>query len=144
MRAVQLAKVGFDAEKLRLRQQAKRMATRGAMGAVAGVFVLLALIALHAAAVMALAAYVTLWQAALIVAGADIVVALILGLLAARDHPGAVEREALAVRQAAQAQLQESLAIISLVRPLARGLGARSLYGVALAALTAHFLGGRK
>lgn len=114
------------------------------MGVVAAVFLIGMLVGVHVAAALALVQYVPAWEAALIVAAVDLVVAIIFGLLAMRDTPSVVEREALQVRVAAQQQLLETAALTTLIGPLLRLVGTRKVYGLALAALTARYLGGNR
>lgn len=143
MRSLRLARVAAQAELLRLRRLARRQAVRAVCGAIALVFLLACLTALHVAGYLALlrAGIAPLW-AVLIVAGFDLAVGLVLLGLAARDVPDRIEREALQVRQAAQQQLAEAAAMTALVGPLLRSLGAKKIYGLTLAALTARYLGG--
>jgi hypothetical protein len=47
------------------------------------------------------------------------------------------------VRQTAQTQMLEAAALTTLVGPLLRLVGTRKVYGLALAALTARYLGGK-
>ena len=143
MRSVKLARLAAQAEMLRLRSLARRQGVRAVLAAVAVVFLLGTLIALHVAGGMELAQYVTPMQAVLIVAAVDLVLAIILGLLAMRNQPGSLELEALRVRQTAQTQMMEAAALTTLVGPLLRLVGTRKVYGLALAALTARYLGGK-
>lgn len=144
MRSIKLAQLGAQAELLRLRRFASRQAARAVVAVVAAVFAIATLTGLHVAAGIALAESVSPWLAALIVAAVDLVLAIILGLVALRDQPGNVEIEALRVRQMAQEQMMEAAALTTLVGPLLRMVGTRKVYGLALAALTARYLGGRR
>jgi len=47
------------------------------------------------------------------------------------------------VRQMAQTQMVEVAALTTLIGPLLRLVGTRKVYGLALAALTARYLGGK-
>jgi hypothetical protein len=80
----------------------------------------------HIAAVLALAGHVDLLQAVLIVLAVDLVVAAVLGLLAARSAPGAAEREALALRREAWRNLRQDLMLASVVTMLVRLVRRRS------------------
>jgi len=144
MRTLRLAKVAALAEGLRLRQQVRRQVMRAVLGVIAVVFLLTALAGLHAAAVAALASRMHLAYAALIVGGVDLIIATIFGILAARNQPSQIEREALAVRDQARAEAMRMAAVGMLAKPALRMLGARKVYGLTLAALTAQFLSGRK
>src|SRR5262249_2847000 len=115
-----------------------------AFGAVAGIFALFAVAAFHVAGAVALANRFTALASVLIIAGVDLVIALVFGLLAARGSPGKIELEALHLRETAQAQLIETVALTSLIGPFLRLVGPRKVYGLALAALTARYLGGRR
>ena len=48
------------------------------------------------------------------------------------------------MRLAAQHQMMEAAAMTAVVAPVLRSLGMRKVYGVALAALTARYLTGRR
>lgn len=144
MRTFRLAQVAATAEALRLRRLARRMAVRAVMGVVAAVFGVAFLVALHVAGGMALAREVGPVYAVLIVGGVDLVIAIIFGVLASSSAPDKVEREAYQVRETARAQLMETVALTSLIGPLARLVGGKKLYGLVLAALTARYLGGRR
>ncbi len=102
MRSVTLARVAAQAELLRLRRLARRQAMRAAFASVAVVFLVAALVGGHVAAAMALTTYVQPIYAVLILAAVDLVIAVILLLVAARNTPDQIEREALQVRLAAQ------------------------------------------
>lgn len=142
MRTVDLTKIAAQAELLRVRRYSRRTAVRAAFGAVAGVFVIAALAAAHVVIVLALPFQPI--EAILIVGGGDLVIALVLGLLAMRDQPDQVEIQAQEVKQAALTELRELMALTAVVAPVLRLVGGRKAYGLALAALTAHYLGGRR
>jgi type IV secretory pathway VirB2 component (pilin) len=144
MRTVSLAKVAAQAELLRVRRRGRRTVHRAAYGAVAAVFAIAALAGAHVAIVLALTPRFQLLGAVLIVGGGDLVIAVVLGLLAARDAPDAIERQAHEIRQTALGQLGETLALTTVIAPALRLMGGRKTYGLALAALTAHYLGGRR
>jgi hypothetical protein len=115
-----------EAETLRLRAMARRMASRAALAAVAIIFMLAALALVHVAAVLALAGHMDLLQAVLIVLALDLVVAVVLGLLAARSAPSAAEREALALRREAWRNLRQDFMLASLMSILVRLVRRRS------------------
>jgi len=144
MRTLSLAKVAAQAEMLRLRRQGRRTAFRAAYGLVATIFIIAALAALHVALALWLATQFTPITAVLIVAGGDVVIAVVLGLMAARDTPDRIEREAQEVKEKALAQLGQAMAMTALVGPALRAVGTRKVYGLTLAALTARYLGGRR
>lgn len=144
MRTLNLAKVGVQAEGLRLRQLLRRTVTRLVFAMVAAVFLIAVLIAAHVAIGMALVPWVTPVQAVLIVGAGDLIIAIILGVVAGVSKPGRIEREAYEVRETARVQLVEAMTLTTLLGPLARLIGGRKLYGMTLAALTARYLGARR
>src|SRR6476646_4447846 len=114
MRTLRLARIAAEAEGLRLRERAQRTAVRVALGMVAMIFVLGVLVFLHIAAWYWIRQS---WQreyTALVLAGADFVLALVLAFVAAHSSPGRIEVEALAVRQRAVESAVSSLAMSSL------------------------------
>jgi len=123
MRTFRLARVAAEAEGLRLRHRAKRMATRLMLGLVAMVFMAGALVFAH----------ITVWYwlrqswepryVALALTLGDIVLAGALGVLAARSSPDRVELEALAVRQRALEATVSSLAWSSMAVQVLRAFG---------------------
>ena len=133
MRVVELGRIMAQAEALRLRRQAHRTVNRAIFGAVAAVFGIALLVALHVAAQQALATLVGPVYATLIVAAVDLVVAGVCGYLAASSKPDQIEREALQVRREARAQLGEAMVMSALVLPAMRragfGLASRLLGG---------------
>jgi hypothetical protein len=86
---------------VRLRHRAQRTAVRAAFAMIALVFVAGTLVFVHLAAWFWLRQSWDRQYAALILAGADLVLALLLVLLAMRSSPDQMELEALAVRQRA-------------------------------------------
>ena len=144
MRTVSLAKIAAQAEILRLRRLSRRSAFRLAYAAVASTFMLAMMAAIHVAIVMALMERVQPIAAVLIVAGGDLVIAIVLGVMAARDSPDSIEAEAQQVKETALLQLRDAAAMTALVGPALRMVGTRKVYGIALAALTARYLGGRR
>ncbi len=145
MRSLKLAQIAAQAELLRLKCFGERQVGRAVMGAIALVFLLAFLASLHVAGYFALrrAAILPVW-AALIVAGVDLLIALVVGLIARSSRPGRVEREALEVRRVAQQHLVEAAAMTAVVGPVLRSLGMRKIYGLALAAMTVRYLSGRR
>jgi uncharacterized membrane protein len=118
MRTLQLARVAAEAEALRLRHNVRRTAVRTALGLAALCFLLGAIILCHVAAWWRLSMSWDAPSAALMVAGADLVVAVVLALLATRSSPGRVEAEALALRRRALDNVGNSLILPALVTPL--------------------------
>lgn len=118
MPSFRLARVAAQAERLRLQRQAARLARRAALLGVFTFFFGLALLALHVAALIALARHMPAEYAALCVAGADLALALLAVLLARRTmQPDTAEREARALRDQALAPFIGTLAV---ARPLLR------------------------
>lgn len=127
MRTLRLARVAAEAEGLRLRTMAQRIATRILMGLVALVFLGGTLVFAHIA--------VWYWlrldygwrqiSTAGVLGGADLVLAALLAFLAIRSTPSRTELEALELRRRAWQGVASSLALSSLLMPLLRlGLGA--------------------
>jgi hypothetical protein len=101
MRPLRLARIAAEAEGLRLRQRVRRTAIQAVFGVVALAFLVGAIAFVHVAAWCWLRQSWEGQYAALILAGADLVLAALLALLATRSSPGKIELEALAVRQRA-------------------------------------------
>jgi hypothetical protein len=114
MRTLRLARIAAEAEGLRLRERARRTAVRVIFGMVAMVFMLGVLVFLHIAAWLWIRQSWEPEYTALILAGADFVLAIVVAFLAARSSPGRIELEALAVRQHAMESALSSIAISSL------------------------------
>ncbi len=148
MRTVDLAQAAAQAELLRLKRLVRRQAVRAVFAAIAAAFLVAVLIMLHIVAYMALMPYLTPLLDSVALLGFDLVLAILCGLLALRDTPDPIEREARVLREQALTEVKESLAIMALVGPLARVatsmFGAKGLYGMTLAALTAKFFSRRR
>jgi hypothetical protein len=115
MRSLRLARIAAEAEGLRLRYSVRRTVVRAVFGAIAFALLLGALAFCHIAAWYWLRQWFDRPAAALIIAGAELVIALILALLAARSAPGRIEAEALALRRRALEDATRSLAFSSLL-----------------------------
>ena len=120
MRTLRLARVAAEAEGLRLRYSARRAAIRAVLALVALGFLFCAMVFLQIAAWYWLRMSWDRPAAALILAGAEVVVAALLGLLAARSSPGRLEIEALAVRNRALEGATSSLAFSALATQVLR------------------------
>ena len=118
MRALRLARIAAEAEGLRLRHSAQRTVVRAILGLVALAFLLGALVFGQIAAWYWLRMSWDRPAAALILGGAELVLAVVFGLLAARSSPGRIEVEALAVRRRALENATSSLAFSALVTQL--------------------------
>jgi len=143
-RTIQLARVGAEAELLRLRTLAKRQVSRLILAVVGAVFLIATLVCAEIAGGMALALLVHPVWATLIMLGINLVIAAIFFVVAMSNSPSRVEQEALEVRKTAQGQLAQAMAFSALVGPTVRAVGGRKLYGLMLAGLTARYLGGRR
>jgi hypothetical protein len=120
VRAFRLARVAAEAEGLRLRERMRRTAMRAAFGIIAMGFLAGAVVFAHVAAWFWLRVAWEARHAALIVAGGDLVLAILLALLAARSSPSRVELEALAVRRRAIENVGSTLAFSALAMQLLR------------------------
>jgi hypothetical protein len=130
MRPLRLARIAAEAEGVRLRGLVSRVATRVVFGLIALFFVLGAVVFAHVAAWYEIR--IELDQSYLatcgILGGADVLLAVILGLLASRSSPSRVEVEALDVRRKAIEGIGSALSLTQLALPLLRllsGLGRR-------------------
>jgi hypothetical protein len=115
MRATNLAQIAAEAEILRIKRMLIRQGVRVALALIAAVFLI---------AVLALASIIA-WQllglrfapivATLIMVGANLLLAIILGWIAARSSPNRTEREALGIRQSATGAVKNSLKLPALI-----------------------------
>jgi hypothetical protein len=120
MRTLRLARIAAEAEGIRLRRRVQRNVVRAVMTLIALWFLLAAVVFFHVAGWFWLRER---WEApasAMIVAGVDIVLAGLLGLLAARSSASRTEIEALAVRQRAMESITSTLAVSTLATQLLR------------------------
>lgn len=132
MKIVRLGRAALEAELLRLRVVATRTARRVAYVGIAAVFGLFAFVTLHIALffVLELDAHITPAWSAVIVAGGDLFVALVLLLSARVGGPSVVEIEARIMRDRALSELRTSMAIATFTGPAARYAG-RGAFGLA-------------
>ena len=118
MRTLRLARIAAEAEGLRLRYATRRTVVRAVLGLIALALVFGALIFGH----IALWYWLRQWwdrpATGLIIAGAELVVALMLALLAAKSSPSRLEAEALAVRRRALESATSNFAVSALVSQL--------------------------
>jgi len=139
MRSLRLLRLAAEAEGLRWRRTARGYGIRAGLAAGAAAFGLLLLMMLH----MAAFAWLTRDQgpvvAALIVAACDLVLAGLLGWLAARDAPDAVSVEAERVRNDALRQVGDQAARAAMLVPVLRSGSVKK--GLVGAALTAAVVG---
>lgn len=122
MRTLRLVRVAAEAERLRLRRQLRRTVVRVVMGIAGAVFAVFALCLAHVVIWLALVPHVSQLDAALILFGIDLVVAVMLGIVAASNRPGAVETESRLIRERAVAELKTGFALAILVRTAIRVL----------------------
>lgn len=135
MRPLRLARVGAQAEVLRLRRRVRRTVIRAVYAVTGALFAFAALTFAHVALFLAIQRNLGSTSSALIVLGGDLLIALICVLLARVSSPDQIEREALQVRRQAQRQLEATIAAASLAAPAARLLGGPRTLGAALALL---------
>ena len=122
MRPFRLARIAAEAEGVRLRGMAARIATRAAFGILALVFLAGALVFAHLAAWYELRTALELSYLLAVgsLGGADLLVAIVLLLLASRSTPSRVEIEALEVRRKAIEGISSAMSITALLLPLLR------------------------
>ena len=120
MRSLRLARIAAEAEGLRLRRSAQRTALRAIYVIVALGFLAWAVLFAHVAAWFWLRLSWEARHAALIVAGADLVLAVLLAVLASLLSPGRVEREALEVRRRAIESVGGALAFSAMAMQVLR------------------------
>jgi hypothetical protein len=122
MRPVRLARIAAEAEGVRLRGLATRIATRVVLAVVALLFVIGAIVFAHVAAWYEIRTVLdqTFLVTAGIMGGADLIIAIILGLLASRSRPSRVEREALEVRRQAIQGISSTLSVTQMLIPALR------------------------
>jgi hypothetical protein len=120
MRTLRLARIAAEAEGLRLRRRARSVMVRAALMTVALGFLLGAVVFCHIAAWSWLRQKWEPQEVALVLAGADAVLALLLVVLAARSAESRVELEALAVRQRALESIASGFAFSALASQLLR------------------------
>jgi hypothetical protein len=126
MRTLRFAKVAAEAERLRLTHMARRYAMRAVMAVIATVFLIAMLAMAHLAAWLALVQTMAPVWAALVLVGADLLLALVFALIAANSGAGAAEREAKALRVMAVMQLTRPASVMALLADrLLRLLAAR-------------------
>lgn len=115
MKTQRLLRIAADAEKLRWQSFGKRILKRAIYGAIAALFGLATLTALHVIGFMALQLLVSPLLASVIILAVDLCVSAVLAAMALRGNPAHGEIEAIAVRQTAMAQLVETLELVPLI-----------------------------
>lgn len=137
MRLIRLLQLAAQAEALRWKRTGRGYAIQAGFGVGAAVFGLMMLVMLHLAA-MAWLAETRLGPVygALIVAGADLVLAGLFGFLATRDGLDPVAAEAERVRDNALRQVGDQTARAAVILPMVRSASAKKgLFGAAVTAL---------
>lgn len=130
LRPVRLARIAAEAEGVRLRKMATRMAMRVVFAVVALVFATGVLVFIHVGAWYGIRGGLNLSQVAtaVILGVFDLVVAAALGFLASRSSPSRVEVEALQVRRTAVEGIGSALSMTQMALPVLRivsGFGRR-------------------
>jgi hypothetical protein len=115
MRPLRLVRVAMAAEGLRLREEVRRAALRFILGGIAVGLVVAALVFAHIAAWHWLRLSLSEQAVALIFAGGDFLLALILGFIALRSRPSRAEREALVLREQALNGVLDSLSFSAIL-----------------------------
>jgi hypothetical protein len=125
VRSINLLKLAFEAELLRLRAMMARQGRRAGFAVIALTFALAVLALAEATGWLALRHRVESIPATLILLGINMVIAAIFGILAARSSPGHTEQEALRVRRQALGAARTTLAFTAAVPALTHLLGRR-------------------
>ena len=125
MRSINLLKLAFEAELLRLRAMIARQGRRAAFGALAVVFGLAVLVWAEAAGWQALLIKLEPLPATFLLLGVNLAIAAACGVLAARSTPGHTECEALRVRRQALEAARGSMAFTAAVPAVTALLGIR-------------------
>lgn len=122
MRPVRLARIAAEAEVVRLRGMATRLALRIVFLVVALLFIIGVVVFAHIAAWywIRLGLDMSFYAAAGILGGFDLLIALILLVLASRSAPSRVEREALEVRKRAVEGIGSVMTLSQLALPALR------------------------
>jgi hypothetical protein len=117
VRSVQLARIAAEAEGVRLRRLVRRIVLRAVFGVIALVFLLGAIVFAHLVVWYWLREGLgqSLPAAAGIFGGADVLLAVILGVAATRSSPSRVELEALEVRRQAVTAIGGAFSLVGLV-----------------------------
>jgi len=144
MRTLKLARVAWEAEELHLRRVARSRVLQMGFAIAAAVIGTILLIVLHFVAFHALEPTRGRLEAALWIAGGDLVVLLILVFLAIRAGRDPVAEEAVKVRQQALRQIGDTAERAMVLAPLLRSIGGRGgLLGAAAAAAMVGLLSRR-
>lgn len=144
MRLISLLRLAAQAEALRWKRTGRGLAIQAALGMVAAVFGLMLLVMLHVAALIWLSRGRDPVFAALIVAGADLVLLGLLGWLAMRRTVDPVAVEAEHVRDDALRQVGDTASRGAMLLPLLKGKSAKTgLIGAAVMAMVVGLISRR-
>jgi hypothetical protein len=121
MRSINLLRVAADAETLRVRSMLARQGRRVALGVVALLFGLGVLVLAEVAGWQALRFRLAAIAATLALLGANLLIAAVFGVLAARSSPGHTECEALHLRRQALDAARGAISLAAIV-PIGRTL----------------------
>ena len=125
MRSVNLLKLAFEAELLRLRAMMARQGRRAAFAVIALIFALIVLALAEATGWLVLRHRAESIPSTLILLGINLVIAAIFGLMAARSSPGHTEQEAIQVRRQALDAARGTLTFTAAVPAITYLLGNR-------------------
>jgi hypothetical protein len=124
VKTLRLARAAVRAEGLRLHRAARRTTIRIVFLIIALGFLSLAVVFGHLAIWLALLPIYGMARTASGLAGADLVLAIVLGLLAAHSTPGRIEAEAQRIREQAWLGVRRSVDFWAILVSTARLLGA--------------------
>jgi hypothetical protein len=141
MRAVKLAKVAAQAERLRVQALVRRQVRRAVIGVAGTIFAVGALGSAHLVAWLSLLPAVGPLWASVVLLVFDLLVALGLGAVAFYSKPGEIESEAQRLKQQALGQMKLDLAMSALVPALGLFIGTkRARGGMLLAGLASRLM----
>jgi hypothetical protein len=122
MRPVRLLRIAAEAESVRLRGMASRIAVRIVLALVAFLFLIGAVVFVHVAAWYWLRfdQGMSFYATSGILGGMDLLIAIVLLLLASRSGPSRVEREAIEVRRKAMEGIASVVTLSQLALPALR------------------------
>ena len=122
MRVFRLASISLQAEGVRLRHAARRHAVQAVLLLVAGLALLAGLVAGHVAVYALLAERLPPAGAAGVLAGIDVLMALLIAWFALSRRPDQEERDAAALAGLARGQIRQSLEWTALLASLLQSL----------------------
>jgi amino acid transporter len=118
MRTLRLARVAAEAEALLLRRRLRRIAIRATLGGIAACFVAGTVTMLHVYAWTRLVPHWGPEMTALLLAGGDAVVAIVIALFALWTPSDSIAVSAVAVRDQAMTEMRNAFTVTSLLKPL--------------------------